>query len=378
LFRNRVFTVASAVGFIVGMALFGSVTYIPLYLQVVKGESPTASGLQLLPLMLGVLAASIGSGQVITRFGRYRAFPIAGTGLMVVGLVMLSRLGVGTSLLLADLYMLVVGLGLGFVMQVLVLAVQNAVEYANLGVATSTATLFRSMGGTIGVPIFGAIFANQLASELGGRLTPSVAARLPTRLGPSPIDALPPGVHGPYVAAYAAAIRPMFLIAAAIAAVGFVLTWMLQEQPLRDTVADQGIRDSFATPREITSLDELETRLSTLEHKHERHRVYDHLVERAGLDLTAPEAWPLLRLAESAAANQLPGDQLRPLLESLRARAFVEPDTTDLTATGEAAAARLTQIRCDEIQALLEDWRPEEHPEVLQLVQRFARSLSSA
>ncbi len=147
LFRNRVFAVASAVGFIVGIALFGSVTYLPLYLQVVKGSGPTESGLQMLPLMAGVLFSSIGSGQLITRYGRYKVFPIVGTALMVVGMLLLSRLAVDTSPVVADLYMLVVGLGLGFVMQVLVLAVQNAVDYENLGVATSTATLFRSWAG---------------------------------------------------------------------------------------------------------------------------------------------------------------------------------------------------------------------------------------
>src|SRR3954454_2822370 len=188
LFRNRVFAVASAVGFIVGISLFGSVTYLPLYLQVVKGAGPTESGLQLLPLMAGVLIASIGSGRLITRYGRYRIFPIVGTTLMVVGMLLLSRLGVGSSTLAADAYMLVLGLGLGFVMQVLVLAVQNAVEYAQLGVATSTATLFRSVGGTIGVPIFGAIFANRLASGLAARLPSDVAGRLPEHLGPSQID----------------------------------------------------------------------------------------------------------------------------------------------------------------------------------------------
>src|SRR5579871_3283566 len=237
LFKSRVFSVASLVGFIVGMALFGSVTYLPLYLQVVRGSSPTKSGLQLLPLMAGVLAASIGSGQLISRFGRYKLFPILGTGLMVVGLVLLSRLGTGTSLLLADLYMLVVGFGLGFVMQVLILAVQNAVEYENLGVATATATLFRSMGGTIGVPLFGAIFSNKLASELSSRLPPAVAGALPAKLGPSQIDQLPPAIRDPYVAAYAAALRPVFLIAAVIAAVGFIVTWFLEERPLRETIA---------------------------------------------------------------------------------------------------------------------------------------------
>ncbi len=267
LFRNRVFAVSSAVGFMVGIALFGSVTYIPLYLQVVKGASPTESGLELLPLMAGVLISSIGSGQLITRFGRYKVYPIVGTALMVAGLLLLSRLAVGTSLLVADVYMLELRLGLGFVMQVLVLAVQNAVDYENLGVATSTATLFRSIGGTIGVPIFGAIFANQLASGLADRLPSAIASSLAEHLGPSQIDALPGAVRDPYVAAYAAAIRPMFLIAAVIAAIGFAITLLLEERPLRETVADQGLRDSFASPREITSIDELATRLSTLAHE---------------------------------------------------------------------------------------------------------------
>jgi EmrB/QacA subfamily drug resistance transporter len=386
LFRNRVFSVSSAVGFIVGMALFGSVTYLPLYLQVVKGSSPTVSGLQLLPLMAGVLIASIGSGQLITRFGRYKVFPVVGTALMVVGMLLLSRLGVGSSTLVADVYMLVLGFGLGFVMQVLILAVQNAVDYANLGVATSTATLFRSMGGTIGVPIFGAIFANRLAANLADRLPPELAARLPARLGPEQIDALPGAIRGPYVAAYAGAIRPMFLIAAAIAAVGFAVTWLLQELPLRDTVADQGLRDSFASPREISSIDELETRLSMLARKQNRRRVYEGLVERAGLDLSAPEAWLLLRLSERQEGDGAaplavvgrPEHEVRPLVESLRIRALVEPGELRLTPDGEAAAAKLRQTGRDAVQAMLEDWQPEQHPEVIRLIERFARSLSAA
>ena len=222
LFRNRVFAVASAVGFIVGMALFGSVTYLPLYLQVVKGSGPTESGLQMLPLMAGVLISSIGSGQLITRYGRYKVFPIVGTALMVVGMLLLSRLAVDTSLVVADVYMLVVGLGLGFVMQVLVLAVQNAVDYEDLGVATATATLFRSMGGAIGVPIFGAIFANQLSSHLAAKLPPGAVGALPAHLGPQQIDRLPPAIRDPYVAAYASSLKPVFLIAGVIAALGFL------------------------------------------------------------------------------------------------------------------------------------------------------------
>ena len=386
LFRNRVFAVASAIGFIVGVSLFGSVTYLPLYLQVVKGASPTASGLQLLPLMLGVLIASIGSGQLITRTGRYKVFPIVGTGLTVVGMLLLSRLGVGTSSLAADLFMLVLGLGLGFVMQVLVLAVQNAVEYANLGVATSTATLFRSMGGTIGVPIFGAIFANELASNLRAKLPPGAAANVPPHLGPSQIDSLPPALHEPFIEAYAAAIRPIFLIAAGIAVLGFVLTWFLEERPLRETIADQGLGDSFAAPRDITSMAELETRLSDLERKQNRHLVYDRLTTRAGVPLGARAVWLLLRIAEQPAAGDdelgvrlaLPEPELEEMLGDLRAGSFVDPSAPRLTATGEEAAAKLTDARRDEIRAAVEDWEPERQPEVRELIETFARSLTSS
>jgi EmrB/QacA subfamily drug resistance transporter len=386
LFRNRVFSVASAVGFIVGMALFGSVTYLPLYLQVVKGASPTESGLQLLPLMAGVLIASIGSGQLISRSGRYRIFPIIGTALLVVGMLLLARLDVGTSTVLADLYMLVVGLGLGFVMQVLVLAVQNAVDYDNLGVATSTATLFRSMGGAIGVPIFGAIFSNRLASELADRLPPGASASIPDRLGPEQIQQLPDAVRDAYVAGYAAALHPVFLIAAGIAATGFAVTWLLEERPLRRTVADQGIGDSFAAPRDPTSLEELETRLSTLAHKHNRGRVYEHLASRAGVDLAAPQTWLLLRLDEQEAASdeelaarlERPPEELGPLLDTLRARSLVEAGAPRLTLAGEDAATRIRQTGREELESFLADWELDQHPDIMQLIQVFARALTSA
>ncbi len=148
LFANPTFAIASAVGLIVGFALFGSVTYLPLFLQVVKGESPTASGLQMLPMMGGMLVTSIASGQLISRTGRYKIFPILGTLVMALGLYLLSRMTEQTTTLSASFTMLVLGLGLGMVMQVLVIAVQNAVDYADLGVATSGATLFRLVGGS--------------------------------------------------------------------------------------------------------------------------------------------------------------------------------------------------------------------------------------
>jgi len=182
--------------------------------------------------MLGVLATSTASGFLISRYGRYRVFPIAGTALATVGLYLLSRLGVETPTGVAAAYMLVLGLGLGMVMQVLVLAAQNAVDYRLLGVATSGATLFRQVGGSIGVSIFGAIFTNRLGRELAQRLPPG--AHAPAHASPALIRHLPPAIHALYVAAVAAALHPVFLTAAAIMAVAFALAWRLHDVPLRE------------------------------------------------------------------------------------------------------------------------------------------------
>ena len=166
LFRNRVFSAASGIGFVVGFALFGTIAYLPQYMQIVKGVSPTVSGLRLLPLMVGLLTTSIVSGRLVSKWGRYRIFPIIGTATMTVGLYLLSHLGVATSVWLSSLYMLVLGAGLGASLQVLVVAVQNAVSYADLGAATGGTTFFRSIGGSFGAATFGAVFSNVLAGDL--------------------------------------------------------------------------------------------------------------------------------------------------------------------------------------------------------------------
>ncbi|HET6944589.1 MAG TPA: MDR family MFS transporter [Gaiellaceae bacterium] len=233
LFRNRIFSTSAAIGFIIGLALFGSVTYLPVFLQIVKGKSPTASGLLLTPLMAGLLVTSIVSGRLISKFGRYRAFPIAGTAVMTVGMVLLSRLDLSSTTAYTSLSMLVLGLGLGAVMQVLVLAVQNAVDYRNMGVATSGSLLFRQVGGSIGIALFGAIFANRLHAELAAQLPPD--AHVPKTLSPAMVQHLPPRVHEGYVHAVAAALHPVFVVAAVISVFAFLLTLMLREVPLRDT-----------------------------------------------------------------------------------------------------------------------------------------------
>jgi EmrB/QacA subfamily drug resistance transporter len=234
LFRNHTFTVTSIIGFIVGFALFGAITYMPLYLQVTKGSTPTVSGLQLTPLMAGVLVTSIASGQLISRLGRYKMFPIAGTALMVVAMFLLARLEAGTSTWVAAAYACILGLGLGMVMQVLVLAVQNSVEPANMGVATSGSTLFRQIGGSIGVAVFGTIFANRVRVELAARLPHGT--RIPKTINPAGIRHLPPAAHAAFSQAFSVALHPVFLLAAAISLLAFALTWFLREAPLRQTV----------------------------------------------------------------------------------------------------------------------------------------------
>jgi EmrB/QacA subfamily drug resistance transporter len=237
LFRSRVFNVASAMGFFIGLSMFGAIIFIPLYLQLVYGASPTASGLRMLPLMGGLLIAAIASGRIISRIGRYKAFPIAGTAVLVVGMLLLSRLTVSTAHWAASVYMLVVGVGIGLVMQVLVLVVQNDVGRADIGVATSTATFFRSVGGSFGVALFGAIFASRLADQLR-KLPPKAVAGLHGGLHvtPAQVHRLPPAVHGQFLNAFAHALHGVFLFGFAVALIPAVLAWFLKEVPLRTTV----------------------------------------------------------------------------------------------------------------------------------------------
>jgi EmrB/QacA subfamily drug resistance transporter len=236
LFRNSVFNVASAVGFVIGFAMFGAIVFLPLFLQLVDGASATSSGLNLLPLMVGLLSASIGSGLIISKVGRYKVFPIAGTALAAIAMLLLSTLDPHTPRLLLSLYMVVLGAGLGMVMQVLVLVVQNAADRRDLGVATSSATFLRSIGSSFGVAIFGAIFSNQLAanlrlrlpaSALGGKLNPSSLQGSPAAL-----LKLPPAIHSALVTAVSDSLHVVFLTAVPILVVAFFITLFLREIPL--------------------------------------------------------------------------------------------------------------------------------------------------
>ncbi|MCA1736873.1 MAG: MFS transporter [Actinobacteria bacterium] len=235
LFRDRTFTLTSGAGFIVGVAMFGSIVFLPLFLQVVIGASATNSGLLLVPMMFGIIGASVSSGRVITKTGRYRWFPIIGAAVATVALFLLSTMGVGTTLTTASIYMFLLGAGIGMIFQVLVLAVQNAVDFRDMGVATSASTFFRSLGGSVGTGLLGAIFVSQLRSNLA-RLLPEGSVPTPDLTsGPGAIAQLPDAIRGPVIEAFAGAVGSVFLLSVPIMAVALVLAFLMPEIPLRET-----------------------------------------------------------------------------------------------------------------------------------------------
>ncbi|HET7568893.1 MAG TPA: MDR family MFS transporter [Gaiellaceae bacterium] len=238
LFSNGIFNASSAMSFLVVLAMFGAIVYVPLFLQVVHGVSATASGLKLLPMMAGVLTASIVGGRVISKIGRYRPFPIAGTVLMTVGMALLSLIGIRTSYAWLALAMLVLGVGMGLIMPVVVLAVQNAVEPRHMGTATSGTMFFRQIGGSFGVAIFGAIFTNRLGywlpRELPARIhLGSKNASALLHSPPAKLKTLPHDVHQGLIVAFEHALHTVFLWAAPFGVLAFVVSLLLREVPLR-------------------------------------------------------------------------------------------------------------------------------------------------
>ena len=392
LFRNRAFWVSSGVGFVVGFALFGSVTYLPLFLQVAKGATPTGSGLQMLPMMGGMLVTSIGSGQIISRTGRYKIFPVIGTAVMTLGLFLLSRMTEQTSTLAASLIMLVMGLGLGMVMQVLVIAVQNAVDYADLGVATSGATLFRLIGGSVGTAVLGAIFAARLGGELH-RLVPSSAAG-----GPSPglaitselLASLEPALRLAYAQAFATSLATVFLVAAGVGVVGFLLTTLLPEHPLRTTLAavtaqkGRAAAEAFARPVTPDSLTELRRGLASLANREAQRGYMQRLVDEAHVDLPPLTAWLLVRFESDrgvdidtlAPAHGIDRAALADALAELDRRALVvsagaeHPGGRRVTRDGCEMLSRMVAVRRSHIADAAAEWNTAEDAPAVQTIAR--------
>lgn len=230
LFRMNVFTVTSGIGFVTGTSMFGAITFIPLYLQIAKGVSPTVSGLQLIPMMVGIMTASTIAGQIMTRTGRYKLIPVVGTSLLIVGMLALSSLALDTDSVRIGIYMVIVGLGMGCIFPVVTTAVQNAVPRNVMGVATAAGIMFRQVGGSLGVALFGAIFA----SELNVRL-PAMpgGGTMAGEINPQTLASLPPEVHALITNAVVDSLHPIFQIAAGIAVVGLLVSLLLHEVPLR-------------------------------------------------------------------------------------------------------------------------------------------------
>ncbi|MFD4539160.1 MFS transporter [Streptomyces bauhiniae] len=234
LFRDSVFNITGLVGLVIGVALFGAASYLPTFLQMVDGASATESGLLMLPMMAGIVGASIVGGQLISRTGRYKVYPVAGAALAALGMWLLSRLETDTPRLSYSIWMAVLGTGIGLVMPVLVLAVQNSVRPADLGTATSANNYFRQIGGSVGAAIFGTLFADRLTDALREDLPPDASAALPDpeAITPQLVHALPPALRDAYIHAYADAMPRIFLYLVPVLVLGLIIAFFLKEKPL--------------------------------------------------------------------------------------------------------------------------------------------------
>jgi EmrB/QacA subfamily drug resistance transporter len=236
LFRNSIFTVSNIYGFIAGMAMFGAIIFLPLYLQAVKGYSPTRSGLSLLPVVIGIFSTSIGSGQLITRTGKYRIYPIVGAVVLAVSMYLFSTLHVDTAYWEIGLFSFLFGAGLGFTMQTVLVAVQNSVDFREMGVATSAVTFFRTMGGAVGTAIFGAVLSTRLAHHLAEQFAVTGGGPLPSgnaTQNVKAIQALPEPIKGKVLEAFTQALHDVFLVGVPFLILAFVVALFLKEIPLR-------------------------------------------------------------------------------------------------------------------------------------------------
>ncbi|GHE28833.1 EmrB/QacA family drug resistance transporter [Streptomyces capitiformicae] len=391
LFRVRTFTLSAIISFVIGFAMFGAMTYLPTFLQVVHGVSPTMSGVRMLPMVFGLLLSSTVSGQIVSRTGRWKVFPVVGTAVTTLGLLLLHQLDAGSGDGEMSAYFLVFGLGLGLVMQVLVLIVQNAVPYEDLGVATSGATFFRSIGASFGVAVFGTVFAGRLGGKLsnaldGAPLPPGVSVD-GLRADPRGIAELPAALRPPVLDAYASAITEVFIYAAPVALLGFVLAWFLREDRLRGSVTAPDGTETFASnPVERSSYDEVCRALSVLGSREGRREIYRKITARAGYDLLPAAGWLLLRIrrygwAEPgvlAERSAVPLDVIMAASRQVEERRLARREGLDLvlTGTGRETADRLAKAREESLAELLGDWwGPDRPTDLVRLVEELNAEL---
>ncbi|MFI6941146.1 MDR family MFS transporter [Streptomyces sp. NPDC050418] len=230
IFRSRNFSLMAVIGFLVGFVMFGATLFLPLYQQSVQGVTATNSGLLLLPMLLSMMVVSLVVGRVTTNTGKYKIFPIIGGALMVVGMYLLSTMGTGTSQLTSGVYMAVLGAGMGFLMQITMLVAQNSVEMKDIGVASSSATLFRTLGSSFGVAIMGALFNSRVLDKMAS----SGAAELQNaQLTPEQVKALPAAMKDAYEVAVSSGTHIAFLLGAGITVIALVAAFFVKEIPLK-------------------------------------------------------------------------------------------------------------------------------------------------
>ncbi|MFB8215135.1 MDR family MFS transporter [Streptomyces anulatus] len=394
LFRIRTFSLVAVISFVIGFAMFGAMTYLPTFLQVVHDITPTMSGVHMLPMVIGLLITSTGSGQIVSRTGRWKVFPILGTAITAVGLLLLHQLDENSSTWLMSAFFFVFGAGLGLVMQVLVLVAQNSVSYQDLGVATSGVTFFRSIGSAFGVAIFGTIFANRLT----GQLTDALAGQsLPTgvdagRLAADPraIGQLPADLRPSVLGAYSTSITDVFLYAVPVVLLAFVLSWFLREDRLRGSVTAPDSSQTLASnPVERSSYDECARALSVLATREGRREIYEKITARAGYDLLPAASWLLLRIkrhgtvepARLAETAPVPLHVITDAARQIEERGLARREGMQmiLTDTGAEAVVRLSQAREDSLAELLGDWwGPERPTDLVKLVSELTAEVSGS
>ncbi|MEY2232849.1 DHA2 family efflux MFS transporter permease subunit [Streptomyces sp. BF23-19] len=391
LFRIRTFTLCSAISFVVGFAMFGAMVYLPTFLQVVQGVSPTMSGVHMLPMVIGMLITSTVSGQIVSRTGRWKVFPILGTAVTALGLLLLHQLHRTSSTWEMSVYFFVFGAGLGLVMQVLVLVVQNAVSYADLGVATSGATFFRSIGASFGVAIFGTVFTHQLddklAASLAGVTLPAGASVAQLEADPRAIAELPADIQPRVLDAYATAITDVFLYAVPIVLIAFVIAWFLKEDKLRGSVTAPDVTETLASnPVQRSSHDEVARALSVLGTREGRRHVYEKITEKAGYDLLPASSWLLLRIkrygsvepAMLAERTNVPLKVVTDAARQIEERGLAVRDGLPLVLTdqGRVSAAKLAEAREESLAELLGDWwGPDRPTDLVKLVKQINTEL---
>jgi EmrB/QacA subfamily drug resistance transporter len=375
LFRGQVFSVSVVLAFIVGFAMLGAMTFLPTYLQFVKGVSATASGLQTLPLVVGLLGTSIMSGVLVGRTGRYKIFPIAGSLIMGVGLYLLSRMDAHTNFATMAVYMLVLGAGIGLCMQVLTIIVQSTADYRDLGVATSGVTFFRTLGSSFGAAIFGTIYANVLRNVLPDAIRASPGVNPAVVSTPKELHALPAQQIAPIVDAYAHALHVVFLAAVPVAGVAFVLSLFLKQVPLRDTAragaADVG--DGFGMPDALDSAQQLERAIARLFRSRGRG-AFAEIRQAAGTDLDVANSWCVgqvhLRsrlgrdtsLESIAQRVRVPAPVLSPAFQAARQAGYLtgDDDELQLTEAGQQEFNAIVAAMRAWLAAELSDWGAED------------------